>query len=89
MKYARVSLKFLLSVVLASVVLPALASDDDGGQGDISYSHISIFGHVGEGVFDADFKGGIVRGSYGFGDHFSAEGSLLGLMKDKQLTYSI
>ena len=31
MKYARVSLKFLLSVVLASLVLPALASNDDGG----------------------------------------------------------
>ena len=57
MNCAQVSLKILLSVVLASLVLPALASNDDGGQGDISYSHISIFGHVGEGVFDADFKG--------------------------------
>ena len=57
-------------MALACFVQPAFASNDDGGQGDIAYSHISIFGHVGEGGSDADFKGGIVRGSYAVGDHF-------------------
>ena len=84
------------AIALVSFVQPALASNDDGGRGDISYSHISIFGHVGEGVFDADFKGGIVRGSYGFGDHFFVLGDyaaqrtddaiVLGPLSDKVTT---
>jgi hypothetical protein len=47
--------KALFALALVSFVQPAFATNDDGDQGDISYSHISFFGHVGEGVFDADF----------------------------------
>ena len=88
--------KALFAIALASFVQPAFASNDDGGQGDIAYSHISIFGHVGEGVLDAGFKGGIVRGSYAVGDHFFVVGDyaaqrtddaiVLGPLSDKVTT---
>ena len=70
MKHARVFAKIIFWLTLASPTLSAFASNNDWGQGNISYSHISVFAHAGEGVQNADFKGGIVRGSYAFSDRF-------------------
>ena len=96
MKYARVSAKLIFWLTLASPTLSAFASNNDWGQGNLSYSHISIFAHGGEGLQDANFKGGIVRGSYGFSDRFFVLGDyasqrtndaiVLGPRSDKVIT---
>ena len=69
MKNVKVSLGLALSFVLL-LFSSQIYAQDSSRQGNIAYSNISFFAHGGEGVLDADFTGGTVRGSYAFSERF-------------------